>query len=54
MLGLSAGMLKTAKNIHDRTPISAKTRKTFQEAFAALAKEWNAYVAEVQAAKDAA
>jgi hypothetical protein len=54
MLALVPGMLKTAKNVHDRKPISAETQKKFQEAFAALAKEWNAYVTEIQAATDAA
>ena len=54
MLGLVPGMLKTAKNVHDRKPISAETRKKFQEALAALAKEWNEYVTEIQAATDAA
>ena len=54
MLALVPGMLKTAKNVHDRKPISAETQRKFQEAFAALAKEWNAYVTEIQAATDAA
>jgi hypothetical protein len=49
MAGLTPGMLKTAKNLHDGKEFDADTARAFGAALVTLSQEWNAYIIAMKA-----